>query len=276
MPVTTIPDWEPTDDEIDAVRKITLLLAKIPEQLEAYSAIEPVRPRTASALAADDILLEPFPASQLVTTCLASAADCLNAIDVLMRDGDDQYLWAFAQYPLLRSALEASSQALWLLGPEDRRERIVRNLRVRATEIKQDALVFAQTFAESPANLLVQKRAAKTQKSEMTQIAESLGIKRAEYEKKQLSYAEIVREGSQTTGSDGTREETVWRLISGFTHPYSSRSRIFSRAHPLLQNGEATGMSALSANPTIVLVALTTAQLAFTAAVELTITRSSS
>jgi hypothetical protein len=271
----TSSDREPGDDELDTVLQISLLLAEIPEQLEAYRAIEPVQPGARSAVAADDFILTPFPASQIVGTCLAAAADCLSAIDVLMHDGEDPFVWVFAQYPLLRSALEASSQVLWLLGPESRRARVVRNLRVRATESKQDELLFAPAFADSSTELSVQLAAATVQTSELARIAEREGIPRNDYLKKQLSYSEIVRAGSIAVGGDGARDETVWRLISGFAHPYTSRSRAFSTLHPLGSGGDSTGVSAMMPNPMIVLLALNTALNAFRAAVELTKTRMS-
>jgi len=117
--------------------------------------------------------------------------------------------------------------------------------------------------------------AAEAQAFELARIAELEGIASNEYLKKQLSYAEIVREGSFATGGDGSRDETVWRLISGFAHPYTSRSRAFSTLHPLDSGDDSTGLSAMMPNPMIVRLALKTSLKAFRAAVELTKTRMS-
>lgn len=260
--------WKPSEGDLGAVRQIDAVLAKIPEQLAAYLAIEPVRPRPGSTIAGDDVCLDPFPASALVATCLASAADCLDAIQVLMRNEyDDPHLWAFAQYPLLRSALEASAQALWLLAPDDEHERVVRNLRVRATESGQDATLFALVDAHEVK--AASATVGKEQEALLAKIATRNAVRRGEYAKP-ISYSEIVREGCASVGGDGAQELAVWRLMSGFAHSCSSRSEMFSTRIPLLVGSEPTGTSAIMANPAIVLLALTTAQLAFTNAVALT------
>jgi hypothetical protein len=268
--VSATSGWNLSEDHVGSLKQIDAALDTFPDQITGYRQIEPVRGQPGSSLASDDLLLHPFPASALIATGLASAADCLDAVQVLIGEGAQPNLWAFAQYPLLRSALEASAQVLWLLGSEDEHERMVRNLRVRATEIGQDATLFA--LVDDAVAKSLAASTAQTQNAELARIASRNGIDPREYAK-QIGYAEIVREGCDAARLDGARASAVWRLISGFSHSYTSRSRSFSTLHSLGSVDDAAGVSALTTDPKIVLLALTTTVGAFTAAVELASSR---
>ena len=126
-------------DEQAAFDSIPTLLARIPDLVASAKQFGPLVQASGSLLAADDATLGEYPASEIVETCIVAAIDCLAAIHTLMVDEDGgTQLHAFAQYPLLRTVLEASAQALWVLGPDDQQERIIRNLRLRATEFKHN------------------------------------------------------------------------------------------------------------------------------------------
>jgi hypothetical protein len=262
--VAETSNWEPTENELDAIRQINWVLTKIPEQLSAYREIEPIQSQPGSMLTSDDARLDPLPASALVATCLASAADCLNAVQVLTGEADHPTLWVFAQYPLLRSVLEASAKVLWLLAPEDEHERLVRNLRARATEVSQDAALFGLVDSTDIAGAA--ETVAATRKAMIATIATRNAIKPTEYAR-QLSYTEMVREGCASVDGDGCQALAVWRLISGFAHSYWSRSEMFSTRLPFEGARGPSGVSAIMANPAVVLAVLTTAQMAFTNAV---------
>ncbi|GAB3030944.1 hypothetical protein GCM10027052_04170 [Parafrigoribacterium mesophilum] len=229
--------YEPSDDEWAAHQEITALLARIPELLEASSPFEPLAPRPGSVLASDDAVLGDYPASGLVQTCLASAVDCLDAVEALMVDEDGGVrLYTFAQYPLLRSVIEASAQAIWLLRPDDQAVRIERNLRVRATEHLQDAELYKSFIGKKALPASLEK-----------------------FKNKQIGYAEIVRNGANDVDGTGSRAELVWRLISGFTHPYARRSTVHSIRVPMGTDAEGRGISASIPSARTVAIALSTA-----------------
>jgi hypothetical protein len=171
-----------------------------------------------------------------VETCLASAVDCLGALETLMTDGDDGVrLYTFAQYPLLRSALEATAQVLWLLRPDDQTVRIERNLRVRATEHLQDAELYERFIT----------------KKVLPEVLRP-------YKNKQIGYAEIVRDGADDSDETGSQAEWVWRFVSGLTHPYAGRFHLHSINVPMGQHADGGDLSARLPSARMIALALST------------------
>lgn len=242
-----IPDYQPSDDEWAATSEIAALLARIPELLEASSPFEPLAPQPGSVLASDDAALGDYPTSGLVQTCLASAVDCLDAIDVLMVDEEGGVrLYTFAQYPLLRSVIEASAQVLWLLRPDDQAVRIERNLRVRATEHLQDAELYKPFIGRKPLPEVLTK-----------------------FKNKQIGYAEIVRDGVADADETGSRAEWVWRFVSGFTHSYTGRFRLHSIRVPMGTDAEGRGITAAMPSARMIATSLAMAIQLYESALEL-------
>ncbi|MBB5632203.1 hypothetical protein BKA04_000426 [Cryobacterium mesophilum] len=251
-----------------AAEQLGLVLARIPHFIERYAAIALVRPEPGSGLASDDDILNPLEASQLVATCLAASTDYLSAIETLMVEDGEPLLYTFAQYPLLRSLLEASSMVLWLLGPGDQRERVLRNLRARYTESLEDA----RLFREVPADEARASKGFESQKRARAIVADRTGIGEREFEGQKMGFGEVV-EGGQTASGD-TTAKAAWQLMSGFAHSFTSRSRMLSTVVPILDAGERANRSAMSAHPKIVLFALNSAMSAFDSALTLVEKRS--
>ncbi|MHA6668978.1 hypothetical protein ACX3O0_08920 [Homoserinimonas sp. A447] len=271
--MSSIEDYEPSRDEQDAANSISKLLAKLPDQIEDYAKLAPLKPGLGSELAEDDAVLAPLPASQLVETCLVAAADCLMAIELLLVEDDGIFLYSFAQYPLLRAVIEASTQVLWLLGPDDRRLRVIRNLRARHAESRHDEVLYG-AIPGVPARLdELGKKRADAERAARAAIADRLDIALKEYEKVQLSYSEIVRDGARHTGDDIGHTVTVWRLISGLAHPYTSRFNSHSIHHPLQEMEDGSVLSARLPSASTTLHALAAAQAMFADALELTTAR---
>lgn len=206
-------NFEFTEEWRAAFDSIPALLARIPGLIDAALPFEPVIPASGSMLASDDAALGVYAASQLVGTCISAAIDCLDAIHTLMVEEDGgTHLHTFAQYPLLRTVLEASAQALWVLGPDGQQERIIRNLRLRATEFKHDAAL-AEPFIGK----------------------KSFPDALAPYKNKQVEYSTVVQQGLSGLGAEdaGKAALSAWRLMSGFTHAYSGRFAMFSTHIPV-------------------------------------------
>ncbi len=200
-------------EEVNAWDQIGEMLDRFPDLLDSARRFEPLVSASGSSLASDDAELGEYPASQLVATCLASGVDCLGALDTLMVEEDGGLrLYIFAQYPLLRAVLEASAQALWLLGPDGQTERITRNLRLRATEFKHDAALFEPFIGKK----------------------KTLPHALAPYKNKQVDYATVVQQGIAGALDDdaGAHALSVWRMVSGFTHAYTRRFTMFSTRIP--------------------------------------------
>src|SRR6478735_4270294 len=80
-----------------------------------------------SELIEDDAMTSPFHTSHLVAHCLSVGLDCLRSSRLLLTDPTNEVglrIPMLGHYPAIRSAIEAGAEALWILGPDDRDERV--------------------------------------------------------------------------------------------------------------------------------------------------------
>lgn len=88
-----------------------------------------------SAVALDDRWCVGYdPLSSQVSGLLHAAEDNLHGIKVMIRDAEVMH--TFAEYAMVRGAIECACLAWWLLAPEHRAQRVGRHLRL----IWRDAL----------------------------------------------------------------------------------------------------------------------------------------
>jgi hypothetical protein len=90
---------------------------------------QPYRPADGTDLAVDDDDWPPMPLSTIAWSGLAAAADHLAAIQ---RHVEARVLFPMSHLTLCRTALVGAAQAVWVLAPDDRIERLVRNRTVTA------------------------------------------------------------------------------------------------------------------------------------------------
>lgn len=83
----------------------------------------PYRPQPGSDLADDDADWSSLPLSQVAVSSIAAARDHLQAVRIHL---EVRQVFPFAQASLLRTALLSAAQAVWLLAPADRDQRIER------------------------------------------------------------------------------------------------------------------------------------------------------
>jgi hypothetical protein len=104
-----------------------------------------------SELADDDRATAPFHTSHLVHYALNVASDALRTTLVLMDDGADIRVPIIGLYPLLRTVIEGSALATWLVAPVDRDERVKRTLDTRLSDVLHDdkAVIVAATIEPS-------------------------------------------------------------------------------------------------------------------------------
>ncbi|WP_210481099.1 hypothetical protein [Naasia sp. SYSU D00948] len=222
------------DDEQSLVT-IREILNDIPGQVALHEQIAHVPPAHGSRLHQDDELTHPFQNSHLVSLCLGMSIDALRTLRAVVTAEEGHLtLPQYGHYPLIRQSLEASSQAIWLMAPEDRRERVLRNLTARASELLHDkALIETYTDISRARNKAERSRMASGQRAFSKQrrikdkytraIAGPLGIDRDEYTKR-LHYGDIVEEAGTHIGLQGHLSRGLWQLVSGLTHPSASRA----------------------------------------------------
>lgn len=197
----------------------------------------------------------PIQVGHFVEICLLPALDNLLALEQLVRPEPNKLQLRFsAHFPLVRSALESSALAAWVLGGESPREQIVRNLRARQSDIlfsqgltrSGTLMLGANTDVGREANKQAELLAAKHQ-GFMEVIARAEEVDRGEYKDGQPGYGKIINEATASHQLGGITGETAWRIISGFTHPSALRTVHYTKHLSIKEQGEGV-LNVLSAS----------------------------
>ncbi|WIB65294.1 hypothetical protein [Curtobacterium sp. MCBD17_040] len=208
------------------------------EELERdHERLAGVRPRVGSRLDVDNERSHPLQNGHLAAFCQLMAIDNLRAFRLLTRrtSDDNVELPLFAGYPLLRSVIESASQTIWLLEPEDRKERLTRNFRARMSEHQHDVelakSVFTAKPAETPADRLervaaqeADKKAAQRRVKMIDAAAGNNAITREQYNQPMPGYRSLAYQAGVFSGLDAGVVKTVWLWVSGLTHPSAARA----------------------------------------------------
>jgi hypothetical protein len=161
-----------------------------------------------SALAGDDQAATPFQTSHVLKMCLGAGVDHLHALKVLVVDAGAVHV--AAPNSLARGALENFAAAYWILGPNQRNERVSRTLRWYAKNVKdQHTALLSLGMSDD------QRRDAKL--DALAAIA-----------KERSAPGNVIRSGYTSTAAVEYAESNApdlplgvvlpWRLCSGFAH----------------------------------------------------------
>lgn len=189
-----------------------------------------------SDLDGDDAVTAYMQVSHTIQTCLGMAHDNMRAVDEILRPGGELRAPMYAHYPVLRSILEASATAKWILLPEDRRGRVSRALRFRLTDLKHDRDLNAEIrntlsqLADRPdeEDLAKWEDGIKLRDAQRTQtireIANDQKIAWSEIKDGLPGTVRVIREVSGVPGAPGWYVAHLWKIMSGLSHPSVSRS----------------------------------------------------
>lgn len=218
-----------------------------------------------SPLAADDEALRPFQLSHFIGHCLVSSVDAMRTVRLVMQEheGDTRFrLPLMGLYPLLRAAGEAGALAIWLLQPNDPRERRLRALQARMEDVLHqaagDRTLFGDALTDDKAGVAYKQaalrastRLTRTRKADLRAIAKREGIEDHEFERGHPGFGPIVGEAAASVGMKANVTRSTWHLLSGLSHPGVSRAAAFSRMEEL---GERDGVirAHWTARPSIV------------------------
>lgn len=142
------------------------------------SAAQVFVPNAGSALHEDDQDWPTLPVSQLAHVGLAVAADHLDAIRSHL---NAPHWFAFADLTICRSALVGASQAVWLLAPDDRPDRLA-----RARMLAADALRYHGQY-------MAALKAANPNEPNAPLVASHIAMRSAELKAKRLEGGSVVR-----------------------------------------------------------------------------------
>lgn len=162
-----------------------------------------------SSLSGDDAKVPTLRVSSAAYQCFTHAVDHLHAVQALVFDA--KVIHTYAPYSLLRAAVEAAGEAIWLLGPKSRQERIRRCLK-RAYENVSKGKEFMDLSGLQPSGRTHAERV-----QEIRDLATQHGLDPNDVcgrwsTQRQLKYVdEAVDDGEAFA-------QILWQICSGFAH----------------------------------------------------------
>jgi hypothetical protein len=158
-----------------------------------------------SSLAGDDRASDPYQTSHLIRLCLTAAADHLHAVKVLVVEQEMLHIAAPAS--LARGAIENAATAVWVLGPSQRDERVMRTLRWHSRNFRdQESAVGALGL---PGH--------KPLRAKLDRIGEIARARGVDGEQAQQGY-KISSTVAYAQHRTGTGVLFPWQICSGFAH----------------------------------------------------------
>jgi hypothetical protein len=236
-----------------------------------------IKPR--SQLALDDEATDWFRISHAATNYLIHASDALDALHTLIPSDGELELHYMAHFPVARSALEAASLALWILAPDDPKQRIERHLRNVWREVsEEDALanMLIQSVAEDEVPLSRnvdkdrkrQKRWKRKRIDYIRAVVKRTGVRDPTLSDWKVGFGEIVRDATGTVGLPAMYGEVVWRILSGVSHPSMIRAVRTMSHDQQWDNGDGTLHVLMTSDVGTVQFSLEAAMVQFRYAVE--------
>jgi hypothetical protein len=169
-----------------------------------------VRPQVAagSPLAGDDRRTAPYHVSWGAWHSLSHAVDHLHCLRSVIRDAS--ILHIYAPYTLVRAALENAAAAVWVLHPASRDERVMRRLRLAASDLRNGSAVAEVVGTSLP-------RSLDERLDDLRRIARRDGLD----ERKAVrgaSYQEIVKAIGDEGAAAGKLPLLIWKACSAVAH----------------------------------------------------------
>ncbi len=202
------------DEQADLAKLITLLghAAALQERTGVDPNAAAVDP--GSALAGDDRRAYPHQLSHAAWHALTISVDhlhCLHSAVVGCQEHSPSsvLLHIYAPFTLLRAGLENAATAVWLLSPVQRKERILRRLRLAAANVWHSDAV--GNLIGSPPT-----RTRNERLNELRRIARACGISEIDAVKKP-GHGEVVRAAGATI-LNGDLMVVLWKGCSGLAH----------------------------------------------------------
>ena len=203
------------DDQADIVELIKLLgrAAAWQERTgsdQNASAVDP-----GSALAGDDRRTDPYQVSHAAWHALTISVDHLHCLQSAVNgyEAHDPLavrLHVYAPFTLLRAGLENAATAVWLLSPAQRKERVLRRLRLEAVNVRHSDAIHG-LLGSSP------KRTVDERLGDLRRIAGTCGIPEGDAMKRP-GHEEMVRAAGEASVLGGDLAVALWKGCSGLAH----------------------------------------------------------
>ena len=218
----------------------------------------PLLPTAGSSLARDDQVYTRLPPSHLAYGGMVTAAEHLELFRVAFQAS--RTLYPSSYFTVLRTALMGSAQALWVLKPSQRAERIKHALQLARDDIRQSRNLLS---VETPAELGLDQEviAARNRLDqrlvELQAATAAAGLDPGEVPDWRLNMTGMIKTVSDLVHADGrgdphTRHgaSLLWRLQSGHAHATPSARIRQIREDRVVQTpgGTLTGQATTSAS----------------------------
>ncbi|MBW9094626.1 hypothetical protein JNB62_13095 [Microbacterium jejuense] len=245
--------------DLDLTEQVLRRLSMMVAANARYDELRGAEPLPHSQLAEDDRATAWLNLSHQVRSYLNLASDMVRALERLLIVDDTFQLPLHAHYPLLRSIIEASAQALWVLEPESHRERVQRSLRARITEQKWDDDMHAEVvksgilFGQATAEFLAAGQAKiderrETLRAKVRELSDNAGLVWGTTASGLPATVTILRNVGKLGDVPGEYAASIWRLISGLTHPSASRATHYSSVEILSEDSNGILSTRISAS----------------------------
>jgi len=236
---TSLENLTVSGDDYDTAREMHGLVTRIPDVVRAGDRAARMTPMKYSPLAADDRLTDVSPTSHYLSLLFQHAADFLRAIEKLCDPHEESLsIPLVALNPLMRGVLEDSAIALWLLQPDDPKERTRRMLVIRDDELGHEVRSVKDFVERSRGNgkhlkgtldKLLSDSASmrKRTRAELRKMAAAVGLDDADYVDRFPAWVTLIDEAKVGTRWENSAVLTaVWSTLSGMSH--FSRSKAMS------------------------------------------------
>jgi hypothetical protein len=220
-------------------------LSKLPDWIAPLpTRIQDLRPKAGSRFEDDDRMKPTNPPSEQIVTLLQSSLDHFQALaDAVGTSG----LRPLASFTLIRSALEASALAAWLMLPGTKDARLRRSIRL-SMENRRDTETYTKRFGTNAA-------ISDWYSAEMTATKNSrAGTKSLDLNGAFPKLTSIIQETDKAQTFQGLKGVDVWRACSGIAH-----SNAQFHAVSVIQTAVGK-MTEVSPNPAALLLMLEPAQ----------------
>lgn len=246
-------------DEARLAGELVRRLSYVDAVLDRHDAVTSRTPAPWSQLGADDAATRWLQASHQLATILGMSVDNLRVVrEMLISDGK-MIVPMYGHYPVLRSAIEASALAKWIAVPDDQAERLRRSLSARIADLNEDkdlheeAMKAAALYGGIEASVLKRgDEAFKDGDVKARRVIREICLERdipwSRVNQGLPGYARIIRVVGDAGEVPGNYAASVWRIISGLSHPSASRATRYSALEVLGESKDGVLNARLSAS----------------------------
>lgn len=218
-----------------------------------------------SSLRMDDRYLGAWQSGSLHVTAMSAAVDALHHVQTVLRSvvSEGAGLPMSALYPVLRTAVESASLAIYLLEPTKRDERLRRSFWVAAEDAKYaDSFAMESSGAGSGGRLENVKREIR----ELIHIRPSLGDP-ASFKFLPVKYSHLVAGADAAIAADPAIALTpalsalaLWQLMSGLSHGKQwAFISALDRQDAIVDETNQTALVKMTSSAAVIAVAMTRA-----------------